>query len=74
MSSLWVIATGTILFGGAFLVLAVRRTRDEVAPTVEAFADFRAALRPAVVALRADSAEARRRITRADTSIRTGHG
>ncbi len=70
MSPLWVLAIGIVLLGAAALTFAARRTRDEIAPTVQAFAEFRAALQPAVAALHTESADARRRLDDVGSGIR----
>jgi outer membrane murein-binding lipoprotein Lpp len=69
MSPLWVPVAGIIAAGAVVLTVALRRTRDEIAPTVRAFTEFRAALQPAVAALRSDAADARHRIARARSEI-----
>ncbi|MCZ7525960.1 MAG: hypothetical protein M5U14_05975 [Acidimicrobiia bacterium] len=60
----WVIVAALTALGALVVTVAVRRTVDEVEPTVRAFADFRAALRPAVAGLRADARETRARLVR----------
>lgn len=50
------IVLSVVLVGGALaLAAALRRARDEVGPTVEAFAAFRSALAPGLLGLRRDA-------------------
>ena len=64
MSPLWVLVVGLIALGGILLAVASRRTHDEVAPAIKAFAEFRAALTPAVVRLKRETLDARERVGR----------
>jgi hypothetical protein len=57
------IILGLVLVAGTFgLAAALRRARDEVEPTIAAFAEFRSALAPGLVALRADAVATARRL------------
>lgn len=57
------IILGLVLVAGTLgLAAALRRARDEVGPTVAAFAEFRAALAPALLALREDAAATAQRL------------
>jgi hypothetical protein len=62
VSALWVVALMVALVGATLLAVTLHRTRDEVAPTVEAFSRFRAALQPAVVELRDETGRTRARL------------
>lgn len=62
MPGLLAILACVVVGGTAGLAAALRRARAEVGPTVDAFAAFRAALDPEVLALRADAATASRRL------------
>ncbi len=46
MSPLWILALAVTFVGAMVVFVALRRTRDELEPTVEAFAGLREALRP----------------------------
>lgn len=46
MVALWVAIASALMLSTFALAVAARRARDEVATTVRAFEDFRAALRP----------------------------
>ncbi len=46
MSPLWILALATTFVGVIAVFSALRRTRSELEPTVEAFAGLREALRP----------------------------
>jgi len=69
MSALWVILVFAVVGGAAVLLLAVRRTHDEITPTIEAFDRFRAAISPAVDTLRVETEVTRRRIALADAEL-----
>jgi hypothetical protein len=57
------IILGLVLVAGTIgLAAALRRARDEVGPTVAAFAEFRSALAPGLLALREDAAATARRL------------
>ena len=57
------IILGLVLVAGTFgLATALRRARDEVGPTVAAFAEFRSALAPGLLALREDAAATAQRL------------
>jgi hypothetical protein len=62
---LFIIVGGTIA-----LVSVLRRARAEVWPTIDAFAEFRGALDPAVLSLRRDSFETARRLEQGRSSRR----
>lgn len=52
-----------VVIGGTLSLVAVlRQARDEVGPTIDAFAEFRGALDPAVLSLRRDALTATRRL------------
>lgn len=55
MPGLLIILGVVLLAGTAALAAALRRARDEVGPTVAAFAEFRSALAPGLVGLRQDA-------------------
>jgi hypothetical protein len=71
MSPLWVIVVFAVVGSSALLLLAVRRTHDEITPTIEAFDRFRAAISPSVTTLRAETDATRRKIAVASTQL--GH-
>ena len=64
MSQVWIAIAIVAALGAVALVRSLRRVRDEVGPTIEAFADLRAALRPAIAAVRVESAAVHRRLER----------
>jgi hypothetical protein len=64
MSPLWVLVVGLIALGAILLAVALRRTHDEMSPAIQAFADFRAALTPAVARLKRETRDARERVGR----------
>ncbi|MEY3361145.1 MAG: hypothetical protein RL531_864 [Actinomycetota bacterium] len=55
MPGLLIILAGVLVGGALALAAALRRARDEVAPTVTAFAEFRSALAPGLLGLRQDA-------------------
>ncbi len=59
-----------IILGTCALVSVLRRARGEVWPTIDAFAEFRGALDPAVLSLRRDSFETARRLEQGRSSQR----
>ncbi len=60
-----------VIVGGTLaLVSVLRRARAEVWPTIDAFAEFRGALDPAVLSLRRDSFETARRLEQGRSSQR----
>lgn len=64
MSPIWVLVVAMIALGAILLALALRRTHDEMSPAIQAFAEFRAALTPAVARLKRDTRDARERVGR----------
>jgi hypothetical protein len=67
MSPLWVLVVGLITLGAILLALAFRRTHDEISPAIQAFAEFRAALTPAVARLKRETRDARATVGRGGT-------
>lgn len=72
MSPLWVLVVALIALGAIVLALAFRRTHDEMSPAIQAFAEFRAALTPAVARLKRDTRDARESVARGGTSQSQG--
>ena len=52
MIAVWILVAVTGVFGGVLLVRSLREVRTEISRTVDSFAEFRAALVPALVVLR----------------------
>lgn len=52
MTAVWLLVAVTGVFGAVLLVRSLRDVRTEIAHTVDSFAEFRAALVPALVVLR----------------------
>jgi hypothetical protein len=69
MSPLWVIVVFAVFGSAAVLLLAVRRTHDEITPTIEAFDRFRAAISPSVATLRVETDATRRQIAVANAQL-----
>lgn len=60
-----------VLVGGTLaLVSVLRRARDEVWPTIDAFTEFRGALDPAVLSLRRDASATAKRFEQGRVSRR----
>lgn len=59
----WLFLVGVVFVAVAAGSFAARVLQREVEPTVKAFSEFRAALQPAVVELRAATGGTRRRLT-----------
>ncbi len=55
MITAWAAVAGIILVSSAAVLLMTRRAQREIEPTIRAFDDLRAALRPAVAGLRGES-------------------
>lgn len=55
MITAWAAVAGVILLASAAVLLVMRRAPREIEPTIRAFDDLRAALRPAVAGLRAET-------------------
>ncbi len=67
MVALWIVL-GLLALAGAFaLVWSLRTVRTELAPTIDAFAELRAALAPATVAVRDDTHRLRARLDGRET-------
>jgi hypothetical protein len=55
VTALWFLVLALAAIGALMLVRALRDVRDEVTQTVDSFAEFQAALAPALVVLRDES-------------------
>jgi hypothetical protein len=69
MSPIWVVVVFAVVASAAMLLLAARRTHDEMTPTIEAFDRFRAAISPTVATLAVETEATRRRITLATAEL-----
>lgn len=72
MSPLWVVGLVVIVLGGCGVALLARRARDEVAPTVRAFDEFRAAIALATTTLRGEVERLRARTDRPGAEVPPG--
>jgi len=69
VAALWIVL-GLLALGGAIaLARSLRTVRSELNPTIEAFADLRAALAPATVAVREDRARLQARLDARDAGL-----
>lgn len=62
MVVLWIVLGVLALIGALAVARSLRTVRGEITPTIEAFADLRAALAPATVAVRDDRARLQARL------------
>lgn len=62
MSPVWIVILVVAALGAVMLVRSLHRVRDEVGPTIEAFAELRAALQPAVASVRVEASGAHARL------------
>ncbi len=62
MLSAWSLVAGVVLVSALVLGVLARRAPREVEPTIRAFSELRAALRPAVAELRMETDGARARL------------
>ncbi len=69
MSPVWVLVVLAVLGSAAMLLLAARRTHDEITPTIEAFDRFRAAISPIAATLAVETEVTRRRISLANAEL-----
>jgi hypothetical protein len=60
--ALWIVLGLLALAGAVALARSLRSVRAEITPTIDAFADLRAALAPATVAVRDDRARLQARL------------
>ena len=71
MNPLFDLMVVLVALGAGLVAWLTRRVHDEIAPTVRAFAEFRAALTPSVIELRHEQDLVRARI---DRLTRPGNG
>lgn len=64
MTGLWVLVLIVAVCGAALLIRSLRDVRDEVTRTVDSFAEFQAALAPALVVLRDETRNVALRVDR----------
>ena len=62
MTTLWFLVLVVAVIGATLLVRTLRDVRDEVTRTVDSFAEFQAALAPALVVLQAEHRAVARRL------------
>lgn len=62
MTGVWLLVAVTAVFGAVLLVRSLRDVRTEVTRTVDSFAEFRAALVPALVVLRDETRDVALRV------------
>lgn len=74
MVALWIVLGVLALIGAVALARSLRMVRAEITPTIEAFADLRAALAPATVAVRDDRARLQARLDAREAGRRQHQG
>jgi hypothetical protein len=74
MTALWIVLGLLALAGALALVRSLRGVRGELAPTIEAFADLRAAIAPATVAVRDDAHRLAHRLDARESARRHPQG
>ena len=62
MTAVWFLVLVVAVVGATLLVRSLRDVRDEVTRTVDSFAEFQAALAPALVVLRDETREVALRV------------
>ncbi|MGZ4688728.1 MAG: hypothetical protein ACXVKA_12710 [Acidimicrobiia bacterium] len=62
MTGVWFLVLIVAVFGALLLVRSLRDVRDEVTRTVDSFAEFQAALAPALVVLRDETRDVALRV------------
>jgi len=74
VTAVWILL-GVLALGGALAVArSVRRLRDELVPTLDAFGDLRGALVPVTAAVASDAERLRQRLAEREAGRGQAHG